>query len=63
VKRGALPLAVGVHFILALLMGLTESVLFRDEAGWVLLSFFTLGAALFLHVHIGHRLEALAAEE
>lgn len=63
VKRGALPLAVGIHFILFLLMGLTEAVLFRDEAGWVLLSFFTLGAALFLHVHIGHRLETLAAEE
>lgn len=63
VKRGALPLAVGVHFILFLLMGLTESILFRDESGWVLLCFLTLGATLFLHVHIGQRLETLAAEE
>ena len=63
VKRGALPLAVGIHFLLFVFMGLTEAVIFRDEAGWFLLSFFTLGAALFLHVHIGNRLETLAAEE
>lgn len=63
VKRGALPLAIGIHFLLFIFIGLTEAVLFRDEAGFFLMGFFTLGAALFLHVHIGNRLEMLAAEE
>lgn len=63
VKRGALPLAIGLHFVLGLLMSVTMSVLFRDKSGFYVLLFFTVGAILFLHLHIGYRLEKIAAEE
>ncbi|MEP6667643.1 MAG: hypothetical protein ABJF10_00735 [Chthoniobacter sp.] len=63
VKRGALPLAIGVHFLLGLLMSVVESVLFRDVAGFYVLIFLSVGASAFLHLHIIQRLETLAAEE
>jgi len=62
VKRGALPLSIGVQFLLGLLMSVAAT-LFRDTSGFFVLLFLTLGAIVFLHVHVGRRLETLAAEE
>jgi hypothetical protein len=63
VKRGALPLAVGIHFLLMVFGGITTSSMFRDESGLVLAFCLTLGATIFLHLNIGHRLVQLSAEE
>ncbi len=63
VKRGALPLAIGIHFLLAMFVGISSIGIFRGEAGFVLCFILTLGAVIFLHLNIGQRLESLAAEE
>jgi hypothetical protein len=63
VKRGALPLAIGIHFILLLFTSVTATVVFRNQSGFFLLTFLTLIAITFLHVHVGQRLQTLAAEE
>jgi len=63
VKRGALPLAVGIHFLLAMFVGISSVGIFRGEAGFFLTFILTLGAVVFLHVNTGQRLEMLAAEE
>ncbi len=63
VKRGALPLAIGVQFMLIFLGGFSPALLFRDEGVIVLYLFATIGATIFLHFNIGARLETLAAEE
>ena len=61
-KRGALPLALGSEVVIFMLTGLFVAVTFRNVSGFVLLTLFTLGVTLFLHFHIGSRLEAVAAE-
>ena len=63
VKRGALPLAIAVQFLLSMFLGVTTSVLFRAESGYVVMFPFIVGVIAFLHFQIGQRLEALAAEE
>ncbi len=63
VKRGALPLSMAVYFLLAMVVGVTADILFRDKPGLVVMAFLTIGATVFLHLHIGQRLETLAAEE
>jgi len=63
VKRGALPLAVGIHFLLAMFVGISSLGIFRGDGGFVLTFILTLGAIGFLHVNTGHLLETLAAEE
>jgi len=62
VKRGALPLAIGCEVVIFILTGLFVAVLIRDVSGFILLTFFTLGATVFLHFHIGQRLAIVAAE-
>jgi len=63
VKRGALPLAIAVQFLLSIFTGVTFEVLFRDESGFVVLFLLTIIATAFLHFHIGQRLEAISAED
>lgn len=63
VKRGALPLAIGVQFLLGLFTGVLFGAIFRDESGFFVLIVFTLVAIGILHIHVGRRLETLAAEE
>ncbi len=63
VKRGALPLAIGVYFILQFFIGMTFAVAFRDEWAFAPLIVLTIFATLFLHHDIFQRLEMLAAEE
>jgi hypothetical protein len=63
VKRGALPLAIAVQFLLSMFAGVTFEILFHDESGFVVMFLFTVGVTAFLHFQIGRRLEALAAEE
>ncbi len=63
VKRGALPLAIGMHFLLAMFVGVSSIGIFRDESGLVVFFFLTVVATGFLHVNTGRLLEALAAEE
>jgi hypothetical protein len=63
VKRGALPLAIGIYILLFMFVGISSIGLMRDESGGVLLLILTMGATIFLHVNIGHRLTELAAED
>jgi hypothetical protein len=62
VKRGALPLAIGLYLVLWIFVGLLSSLggHFGSNTGWILAV--TLAATVFLHVHVGRRLETLAAE-
>jgi hypothetical protein len=64
VKRGALPLAAGTHFLLLIFGMFIFGGIFRGDRGSVaLFLFLTVIATVFLHVNIGQRLEMLAAEE
>lgn len=63
VKRGALPLAIGTHFLLAMLVGIGASSLRGGDEVIYPMFVFTLIAIGFLHVNTGHRLAALAAED
>jgi len=63
VKRGALPLAIGVHFLFGLCFSVMASILFHDKSGFYVVLFLTLGAIVFLHLLVGHRLQSVAAEE
>jgi len=63
VKRGALPLSIALQFLLYLFAMFVFAGSRNEEAFFYLLSLFALGAAGFLHVHLGYRLEALAAED
>ncbi len=63
VKRGALPLAIGIQFILQLFLSFTFAAVFRDEWAFAPLIVLTVFATLFLHHDIFQRLEMLAAEE
>src|SRR5207247_2020260 len=63
VKRGALPLAIGVQFILQFFLSFAFVFAFRDESAFAPLIVLTVFAILFLHHDIFQRLEILAAEE
>lgn len=63
VKRGALPLAIGTHFLLAMFAGISASNLFNDEESIYGFIFLTLVAIGFLHVNTGQRLAEVAAED
>ena len=63
VKRGALPLAIGLQFILQLFLTTAAAALIRDEAAFAPLLIFTIFAIVLLHRNTFQRLEDLAAEE
>jgi len=65
VKRGALPLAIGIYILLILLTRIVAGTIsVSDEAAtFFLLLTPTIGATLFLHINTGQRLVGLAAEE
>ena len=63
VKRGALPLAIGIQFILQFFLSVTAAALIRDEAAFAPLLIFTIFAIVLLHRNTFQRLEDLAAEE
>ena len=63
VKRGALPLALGIYFMLTMFVSIGMISLLRSDMSIIPLSALTIVATGFLHVNIGQRLEALAAEE
>jgi hypothetical protein len=63
-KRGALPAAIALYFVLSMFMGLVGVVIGRHELG--VLSFMLLVSVVgivVLHRAIGVRLEALAEED
>ena len=63
IKRGALPLAIGIQFVLQFFLGIAVAATLRDEWGFAPLIVLTAFAILFLHHDIFQRLENLAAEE
>ena len=63
VKRGALPLAIAVEFIIQFFLSFAFFAAFRDEWAFAPLIVLTIFAILFLHHDIFQRLEMLAAEE
>ena len=63
VKRGALPLAIAVQFILQFFLSVAFATAFRDEWAFAPLIVLTIFATVFLHHDIFQRLEMLAAEE
>jgi hypothetical protein len=63
VKRGALPLAIGIQVLIFIFSGIFVSAFRAGNSGFVLLTWFGFGAAIFLHFHIGKRLATVAAEE
>ncbi len=62
VKRGGLPLAMGTYFILSMATGLGMSAMRYGNSSMIPFIVLTVVATVFLHVNIGQRLEALAAE-
>ena len=64
VKRGALPLAVGIHIVLLIFLSTASIVVSRNSvASTIFLLVLTLLTTAILHYHTGSRLETLAAEE
>jgi hypothetical protein len=64
VKRGALPLSIALQFLLYLFAMFVFSGPGRNDSAFFYgLSLFALMAVGFLHVHVGYRLQVLAAEE
>ena len=63
VKRGALPLAIGVQFVLQFFLSIAFIATIRDEWAFAPLIVLTVFAILFLHHDTFRRLENLAAEE
>ena len=63
VKRGALPLAIGVQFVLQFFLSIAFIATIRDEWAFAPLIVLTVFAILFLHHDTFQRLENLAAEE
>ena len=63
IKRGALPLAIGIMFILQFFLSIAVAATIRDEWGFAPLIVLTIFATVFLHRDIFQRLEMLAAEE
>jgi hypothetical protein len=61
-KRGALPVAIGLEFVAGLFLSIVIGAVFRDATTVVLL-LLSLGGAVLLHYNIGYRLEDLASEE
>lgn len=62
-KRGALPLAIGIQFLVQMILPAMFMTVGSAEGGLVLLVFATVVAIGFLHHNTFRRLEALAAEE
>ena len=62
-KRGALPLALGIQFLVQMFVPAMFMAMASAEGGLVLLVFATVVAIGFLHHNTFGRLEALAAEE
>lgn len=63
VKRGALPLAIAVQFVLQFFLSIAYIATIRDEWAFAPLLVLTLFAIVFLYRDIFQRLEILAAEE
>ena len=63
VKRGALPLAIAIQFVLQFFVGIAVIGAIRDEWAFAPLFCLTVFAILFLHFDLFRRLETLAAEE
>ena len=63
IKRGALPLAIALEFVIQFFLGLTMAAAFRDEWAFAPLIVLTVFGILFLHHDTFKRLETLAAEE
>jgi hypothetical protein len=63
IKRGALPLAIAIEFILQFLLVAAFMVALRDEWAVVPIIMLTLFAVMFLYFDTLNRLERLAAEE
>ena len=62
-KRGALAVALGLHFLLQFFGAAFFAMVFRDSSALVLASALLIGLTGFLHVSIILRLETLAAED
>ena len=62
-KRGALPLAIGIMFVLQMFLGIAMGAVFRSEWGFAPLTVLAVFGVLFLHHDTFQRLETLAAEE
>ncbi len=62
-KRGALPLAIGIQFLVQMIVPAMIFAVVRDVAGLLPLLVFTVFAVALLHRNTFHRLEELAAEE
>ena len=62
-KRGALPLALGIQFLVQMIAPPMIFAVVRDVAGLLPLLVFTVFAIALLHRNTFHRLEELAAEE
>ncbi len=63
VKRGALPLAIAVQFVLQFFLSISFVATIRDEWAFAPLIVLTVFAVFFLHHDTFQRLETLAAEE
>jgi hypothetical protein len=63
-KRGALPLAIAIHFVAHMFLGIVMGAVMRDgQAMLFVLALMSAAASAVLHVLIGGRLEDLAAED
>jgi hypothetical protein len=62
-KRGALPMAIAIHFVVHMFLGLVMAAVVRDSGGLVIMAVLSIVASIVLHVKIGARLEELAAED
>lgn len=63
VKRGALPLSIGIYFLLILFMRISASGVSDESSILFLILTPTIGVTIFLHFNTGSRLTELAAEE
>jgi hypothetical protein len=62
VKRGALPLAIGIEVLIYVVTGVFVSAFSSGDFSVGLLTFLGFAATIFLHFHIGRRLATVAAE-
>lgn len=62
-KRGALPLAIAIHFVVHMFLGITMALAVQEEGVLVALTIASAVGSFVLHGLIGARLEDLAAEE
>jgi hypothetical protein len=62
-KRGALPMAIAINFVVNMFLGLIMAAVVRDSGGLVIMAILSVVASIVLHVKIGTRLEELAAED